>query len=111
MSRNTELGVVRARVETEWLTCRNLQVSCKRWLTGKNLQVEWLTCKNLQVEWLNCKNLQVFGKKACKAMHRLVSFCQKLAISYKITIRPRPGFLLKLMSFELHAQNGGSVEE
>ena len=38
---------VSARVETEWLTCKNLQVSCKRGLTCKNLQVEWLTCKNL----------------------------------------------------------------
>ena len=47
------------RVETEWLTCKNLQVSCKRWLTCKNFQVERLTCKNLQGKWLTCKNLQV----------------------------------------------------
>ena len=46
---------ITARVETEWLTCKNLQVSCERWLTCKNLQAScerWLTCKNLRVELL-----------------------------------------------------------
>ena len=47
----------------------------------------------MQVEWLTSKNLQVFGRKTCKAMHRLVSFCKKLASSYKITNRPRPGYI------------------
>ena len=47
----------RNRVETQLLTCKNLQVSGKRRLTCKNLQVEWLTCKNLQDEQLPCKNL------------------------------------------------------
>ena len=53
--------VEHSRVETEWFTCKNLQVSCKKWLTCKNLKVSCtrlLSCKNLQVEWLTCKNLQ-----------------------------------------------------
>ena len=35
--------------------------------------------------------MQVFGRKTCKAMHRLVRTCKKLASSYKLTIRNRPG--------------------
>ena len=38
-------------------------------------------------------------------MHRLVSFCQKLASSYKITIRPRPGILITLSQKKLVSKN------
>ena len=40
--------------------------------------------------------MQVFGRRICKAMQRLVSFCQKLESSYKLTIPPRLGLCLRI---------------
>ena len=42
----------------------------------------------VEAEWLSCKNMQV-SSKTCKSSYK---FLPKLASSYKLTIRSRPGF-------------------
>ena len=74
-----------------WIT--NIRLLLLRLATIR-VEAKWLTCRSLQVEWLTCKNLQVFGRKAWRAMHRLLSFCRKFGSS-------RPFLTLFPISFDL----------
>ena len=120
-------NLLHSRVETEWLTCKNLQASYKTWLTCKNLQASykrWLTRKNKSNGYFVSfsPNWRTHLKKAFK-LDLILEICQlyynwtkwqnkeasnkdyqvyrglKFASSCKLTIRPRPGFTWLLTYF------------
>ena len=74
------LIIVNARVEAEWLTCKNLQVS------GRNLQSDASPCKFFFQKLASYYKLSIFCKKLVSS-YKLTSF----ASSYKLTICSRPG--------------------
>ena len=112
------------RVDAEWLSCKNLQVSgrtlqgdaspCKfffqklassykitiRLASSYKLTIRLTSSDKLTIRLASSYKLTIFCKKLAKS-YKLTIFCKKLASSYKLTIRSQPGnwkfsaFLLK----------------
>ena len=63
--------------------------------------------------------MQVVGRKTCEALYWLVRTCKKIAISYTLTIWPRPGkgekfyfwLFLKSLESQEHENDSNSTAE
>ena len=75
---------VAPRVEIEWFSSKNLQVS------GRNLQGDASPCKFFFQKLASSYKLTI----RLASSYKLNIFCKKLAKSYELTIRSRPGSFL-----------------